>query len=198
MNGPVDEIEDSSTDTAFRDDDDVVMEEADGLSHPDSYRDIHDKDNMLDLNTKNGSNGYTQEEHRFSRRLRSKSRSERDSRSQPPVKSRLFPIEVVLKPPPNPSEYQWIEPSETAERIVDELEVDGEVFYSLEFDDGHIEQVGHDLSSSSLTSSLSICECHSSLTTTHVLPSESGQILPVSSLLPVIPSRSNKPRASIL
>ncbi|KAI0144188.1 PHD/FYVE-zinc-finger like domain-containing protein [Hypoxylon sp. NC0597] len=145
MDGTVDNIEDTSTDTALQNDDgDVIMEEADELSHPDSYHDVYDMDDELGLNTKKGSDYYAQEEHGFSRRLRSKTRSERDSRSQPPVKSRLFPIEVVLKPPPNPSEYQRIEPSETVERILDELEVDGEVLYSVEFDDGHIEQVAYD------------------------------------------------------
>ncbi|KAI1380578.1 PHD/FYVE-zinc-finger like domain-containing protein [Hypoxylon crocopeplum] len=59
-------------------------------------------------------------------------------------KSRLFHIQVILRPPPDPTQYERIEPSRTAERILDEIEIDGEVFHSVEFEDGHIEQSVYD------------------------------------------------------
>ncbi|KAI0842507.1 PHD/FYVE-zinc-finger like domain-containing protein [Hypoxylon sp. FL0890] len=144
MESLADELEDPPADVAFRDDDVIMEEEADELSHPDSYYDTQDRDDELDLNTKNGSNNYAQNGYDSENSLENKSRSGRSSRSHPQVKSRLFPIEVVLKPPPDPSEYQKIESSQTVERILDEIELDGELFYSVEFYDGHIEQVAYD------------------------------------------------------
>ncbi|KAI1416092.1 PHD/FYVE-zinc-finger like domain-containing protein [Hypoxylon sp. FL1857] len=143
MDGSADEMGDSLTDADFHDKD-VVMDEADELSHPDSYDDVQDGDDGLDMDTKKGSNHYAQYGHGLGGRLRNRLRPESGTRSQPPVKSRLFPIEVVLRPPPDPSEYQQIESSQTVERILHDIELDGEIFYSVEFDDGSIEQVAYD------------------------------------------------------
>ncbi|KAK6951413.1 hypothetical protein Daesc_007948 [Daldinia eschscholtzii] len=58
---------------------------------------------------------------------------------------RLHPIMVVLHPPPDPTIYERIYPSQTVERILDEKEdEDGEIYYSVEFKDGYIEDVAYD------------------------------------------------------
>ncbi|KAI1467824.1 uncharacterized protein F4812DRAFT_427703 [Daldinia caldariorum] len=57
-----------------------------------------------------------------------------------PDMSRLHPIMVVLHPPPDPTIYERIYPSQTVERILDEVEdEDGDIYYSVEFEDGYIE-----------------------------------------------------------
>ncbi|KAH7026074.1 uncharacterized protein B0I36DRAFT_414412 [Microdochium trichocladiopsis] len=55
-----------------------------------------------------------------------------------------LPIEIVLNPPSDPASYMILPPSETVERILDEVEVDGQTFFSVEYTDGRIEQVAYD------------------------------------------------------
>ncbi|KAI1204671.1 PHD/FYVE-zinc-finger like domain-containing protein [Annulohypoxylon truncatum] len=76
--------------------------------------------------------------------FRSHRRRSRSSRSQPLPKSKQYPIQVVLRPPPDPTEYERIEPNQSVERVLGEKEVEDEVFYSVEFDDGYIEEVAYD------------------------------------------------------
>ncbi|KAI1631729.1 hypothetical protein F4809DRAFT_146609 [Biscogniauxia mediterranea] len=56
---------------------------------------------------------------------------------------RQYPIEVVLSPPLDPDSYEQIPPSWTVEHILDEVETGDDIFYSVEFDDGRIDQVSH-------------------------------------------------------
>ncbi|KAI5927436.1 hypothetical protein F4810DRAFT_650967 [Camillea tinctor] len=60
-----------------------------------------------------------------------------------PQPGRQYPIEVVLSPPLDPDSYEKILPSWTVGYILDEVEAGDEVFYSVEFDDGRIDQVSH-------------------------------------------------------
>ncbi|KAI0881702.1 PHD/FYVE-zinc-finger like domain-containing protein [Annulohypoxylon maeteangense] len=76
--------------------------------------------------------------------LVSRTRRSRGTRSEPPPRSKQYPIQVVLRPPPDPTEYQRIEPSQSVERVLGEIEVEDEVFYSVEYDDGYIEKVAYD------------------------------------------------------
>ncbi|KAI1462824.1 PHD/FYVE-zinc-finger like domain-containing protein [Annulohypoxylon moriforme] len=103
---------------------DVMVRELLGLSEDSSY----DENNIDD--------SYTSRTRR--------SRGSRSSRSQPPPKSRQHPIQVVLRPPPDPTEYQRIEPSQSVERVLGEIEVDDEIYYNVEYDDGYIEKVAYD------------------------------------------------------
>ncbi|KAI1473971.1 hypothetical protein F4774DRAFT_359768 [Daldinia eschscholtzii] len=81
---------------------------------------------------------------------------------------RLHPIMVVLHPPPDPTIYERIYPSQTVERILDEKEdEDGEIYYSVEFRDGYIEDVS----------------CFTLLLLFHLFVS-SSPVLPLSSCLP--------------
>ncbi|KAI0595367.1 PHD/FYVE-zinc-finger like domain-containing protein [Biscogniauxia sp. FL1348] len=57
---------------------------------------------------------------------------------------RQYPIEVVLSPPLDPDSYERIPPSWTVEYIIDEVETGDDVFYSVEFGDGFIDQVAYD------------------------------------------------------
>lgn len=60
---------------------------------------------------------------------------------------RLHPIEVWLTPPSNRHEYRAISPAKMVERVLEEIVVEGEddeLLYSVEFDDGTIEQVTRD------------------------------------------------------
>lgn len=52
-----------------------------------------------------------------------------------------LPVEILLQPPPDPESYLILPPSETIDRILDEVEVDGQAFFSVEYTDGRIEQV---------------------------------------------------------
>ncbi|KAI1091871.1 PHD/FYVE-zinc-finger like domain-containing protein [Rostrohypoxylon terebratum] len=94
-----------------------------GLSYKDSS---HDEDGM--------------DNDSISRRTR----RSRSLLSQSLPKSKQYPIQVVLRPPPNPTDYERIEPSQVVERILGEIEVDDELFYSIEYDDGFIEEVAFD------------------------------------------------------
>ncbi|KAI1136133.1 hypothetical protein F5Y05DRAFT_111374 [Hypoxylon sp. FL0543] len=148
MDSSVDERENPSTGQAAQHQDDVVMEEADELPRADLSYVAQERDNELDPNTKNGSSHHVQDEHDSEEPLGAESQNERGLESQPSAKSRRFPIEIVLNPPTDPSAYQRIEPSQTVERILEEIELDGDIFYSVEFDDGRIEQVSGSSSSS--------------------------------------------------
>lgn len=121
------DLEDSTAPAALQDD--VVMDEVRELSHQDLDYDVQDECDLDDSYTKEASNpnaGDRQEQ-------------EEDI---PPAISRLHPIIVVLHPPPDPTIYERIYPSQTVERILDEMEdEDGEIFYSVEFKDGYIEDV---------------------------------------------------------
>lgn len=96
------------------------MRKQNGLSYKDSS---YDEDGMDDS-------------------ISSRTRRSRSLLSQSLPKSRQYPIQVVLRPPPDPTEYERIESSQAVERILGEIEVDDELFYSIEYDDGFIEEVG--------------------------------------------------------
>jgi hypothetical protein len=55
----------------------------------------------------------------------------------------LISIQVVLSPPPDPSSYKKVAlpPSWYIFRILEEIKTGDEVWYSVEFDDGRIDQV---------------------------------------------------------
>lgn len=61
--------------------------------------------------------------------------------ADPPLPSKLFPIEVVLRPPDDPELYKRIPPSNTVERILDRVLVYGQDMFSVEYTDGRIDQV---------------------------------------------------------
>ncbi|KAI0108513.1 hypothetical protein F4814DRAFT_428315 [Daldinia grandis] len=104
--------------------DDIVMDEVRKLSHQYSDPDAQDECDLDDSHTKETSD-----------------LNAGDSQEQEEVAtSRLYPIVVVLHPPPDPTIYERIYPSQTVERILDEMEdEDGELYYSIEFEDGYIE-----------------------------------------------------------
>lgn len=54
---------------------------------------------------------------------------------------RQFPIEVHLQPPSDPESYQRLPLSWTVETVLSELQLEGNIFYEVEFDDGRIDQV---------------------------------------------------------
>ena len=58
-----------------------------------------------------------------------------------PTSGRVFPIEVHLEPPSNPESYQKLPPSWTVETVLSELQLEENIIYELEFDDGRIDQV---------------------------------------------------------
>ena len=58
-----------------------------------------------------------------------------------PTSSRCLPIEVHLQPPSDPESYQKLPPSWTVETVLSELQLDDNIFYEVEFDDGRIDQV---------------------------------------------------------
>ncbi|KAI0019301.1 PHD/FYVE-zinc-finger like domain-containing protein [Xylariomycetidae sp. FL0641] len=60
---------------------------------------------------------------------------------QPP---RLRQIEVVLTPPAEPELYERLPPSFDVERVLEEVELDEESWYSVEFQDGRVDQVPWD------------------------------------------------------
>jgi hypothetical protein len=64
-----------------------------------------------------------------------------DKRAPDAPEPRVYPIEIVLSPILNPSEYIRLPPSWTVERVLDEIEVEGETWFSIEFDDGRVDQV---------------------------------------------------------
>ncbi|KAI2464457.1 PHD/FYVE-zinc-finger like domain-containing protein [Annulohypoxylon bovei var. microspora] len=99
-----------------------------------------DEDNVII----GGRRGLSYDENDMDGSSVNRTRRSRSSRSQPPPKSRQFPIQVVLRPPPDPTEYERIEPSQSVERVLGEIEVEDEVFYSIEYDDGYIEEIAHD------------------------------------------------------
>ncbi|KAL7623461.1 hypothetical protein AAE478_007143 [Parahypoxylon ruwenzoriense] len=70
------------------------------------------------------------------------------------VQTRQFPIQVVLAPPLDPTAYEWV-PSWTVENILDEIDLKEDededededadvVLYTVEFQDGRIEEVAYD------------------------------------------------------
>ncbi|KAI1102103.1 PHD/FYVE-zinc-finger like domain-containing protein [Jackrogersella minutella] len=150
MGGSVDELEDSPTNVPFQDVD-VVMEEAQDLSGPRtrrSYRvqDEHDEHDESDFSTQGDSNQDAQDDDDSDDLFVNNTRGQRRSVNRSLQKSsRQFPIEVVLRPPPNPNEYERIEPSLSVARLLEEIEGgDEDFYYNVEFDDGHIEQVAYD------------------------------------------------------
>ena len=58
-----------------------------------------------------------------------------------PTSGRKFPIEVHLTPPSDPKSYQKLPPSWIVETVRSELQVENNIFYEVEFDDGRIDQV---------------------------------------------------------
>ncbi|RYP75240.1 hypothetical protein DL769_003851 [Monosporascus sp. CRB-8-3] len=69
-----------------------------------------------------------------------------ESSSRPPTspQSRLYPIEVVLTPPANPEAYEVLSPSFVVDRVLEEVHIGGQAWYSVEYSDGRIEQVAYD------------------------------------------------------
>ncbi|RYO79140.1 hypothetical protein DL762_008307 [Monosporascus cannonballus] len=69
-----------------------------------------------------------------------------ESSSRPPKssESRLFPIEVVLTPPADPGAYEILSPSFVVDRVLEEVHIGGQAWYSVEYSDGRIEQVAYD------------------------------------------------------
>ena len=104
----------------LEDEDDAVMSELYGPSYEDSSYDESDTNSLF-----------------MSRTRRSQS-----SRSQPLQKSKRYPIQVVLRPPPDPTEYERIKPGQSVERVLGKKVVEDEILYSVEYDDGYIEEVG--------------------------------------------------------
>ncbi|KAI1802181.1 hypothetical protein F4811DRAFT_421305 [Daldinia bambusicola] len=107
--------------------DDVAMDEAQGQSPQDSDYNVQDEWDLgiaYTNGTSTSSSGNIQgQETNISTDM-----------------SRLHPIMVVLHPPPDPTIYERIYPSQTVERILDEMEdEDGDIYYSVEFEDGYIE-----------------------------------------------------------
>ena len=66
---------------------------------------------------------------------------ESESRSIPSHKPRLHPIEVVLTPPSNPDEYEILSPSFVVDRVLEEVRIGDDSWFSVEYSDGRIEQV---------------------------------------------------------
>ncbi|RYP49251.1 hypothetical protein DL768_005025 [Monosporascus sp. mg162] len=69
-----------------------------------------------------------------------------ESSSRPPTspKSRLYPIEVILTPPADPNAYERLSPSFVVDRVLDEVHIGDQAWYSVEYSDGRIEQVAYD------------------------------------------------------
>ncbi|CAJ2503257.1 Uu.00g106510.m01.CDS01 [Anthostomella pinea] len=61
-----------------------------------------------------------------------------------PNKPRLHVIEVELSPPADPDSYEQIPLSWTVQQVHDEIDAGDDTYYSVEFDDGRIEQVAYD------------------------------------------------------
>ncbi|KAI0845998.1 PHD/FYVE-zinc-finger like domain-containing protein [Daldinia vernicosa] len=122
--------EDSTAPAALQDD--AVMDEVRELSHQDLDYDVQDECDVDDSYTKETPN------------INAEDRQEQEE-DIPRATSRLHPIVVELHPPPDPSIYERIYPSQAVERILDEMEdEDGEIYYSVEFEDGYIEDVAYD------------------------------------------------------
>lgn len=51
------------------------------------------------------------------------------------------PIEVVLTPPPDPEAYERLSPSFVVDRVLDEIRIGDQTWYSVEYSDGRIDQV---------------------------------------------------------
>ncbi|KAH8670893.1 PHD/FYVE-zinc-finger like domain-containing protein [Xylariales sp. PMI_506] len=67
--------------------------------------------------------------------------------SQPSLtqpQNQIYSIEVQLSPPPNPDLYQRLPPSWEVEKILEEIVTDENTWFSVEFDDGRIDQVSMD------------------------------------------------------
>lgn len=58
------------------------------------------------------------------------------------AKSRLYPIEVVLAPPPDPETYEKLSPSFIVNRVLEEIRIGNQSWYNVEYSDGRIDQVG--------------------------------------------------------
>lgn len=63
--------------------------------------------------------------------------------SSPSGASRYLPIQVVLTPPSDPSSYEKVvlPTSWFVSRVLEEIQAGGELWYSVEFDDGRVDQV---------------------------------------------------------
>ncbi|KAH9900270.1 PHD/FYVE-zinc-finger like domain-containing protein [Xylariomycetidae sp. FL2044] len=66
--------------------------------------------------------------------------------TEPLEDSRQYRIEVVLTPPADPEAYARVElgPSWFVEKVLDEVDIEGETWYSVQFDDGRIDQLAYD------------------------------------------------------
>ncbi|KAI1878708.1 hypothetical protein JX265_002885 [Neoarthrinium moseri] len=64
----------------------------------------------------------------------------------PAAKLHLFPIEVLLSPPPDPDSYAKVAlpPSWVVLRVIEEIDFGDETWYSVEFDDGRVDQLAYD------------------------------------------------------
>lgn len=58
------------------------------------------------------------------------------------AKSRLYPIEVVLAPPPDPETYEKLSPSFIVNRVLEEIRIGNQSWYRVEYSDGRVDQVG--------------------------------------------------------
>ena len=67
--------------------------------------------------------------------------SESDMHSITSLKPRLRPIEVVLRPLSNPEDYEVLSLSFVVERVLEEIRVGDDSWFSVEYSDGRIEQV---------------------------------------------------------
>ncbi|KAI2625618.1 PHD/FYVE-zinc-finger like domain-containing protein [Hypoxylon sp. NC1633] len=116
-------------------DDDVIMGEAHELPHRFQDCDKYNENNLRDLHIKDDLDGDAWAELGLDKP---------DLTMDGKPKSRLLPIQVILTLPRNPTEYERIEKSQTVERVLDEMRVGRDVFFDVEFEDGHIEQASRD------------------------------------------------------
>ncbi len=63
------------------------------------------------------------------------------SQLQPKQRPRLYPIEVVLTPPADPGAYEILSPSFIVDRVLEEVRIGDQSWYSVEYSDGRVEQV---------------------------------------------------------
>lgn len=63
----------------------------------------------------------------------------------PRPEPQLYPIEVVLSPPQDRANYKRLPPSWVVGEVLEEIKAGDEVWYSVEFDDGRIDQVSAEI-----------------------------------------------------
>ncbi|KAI0387068.1 PHD/FYVE-zinc-finger like domain-containing protein [Hypomontagnella monticulosa] len=121
-------------------DDNVVMTDIADVSHPNSYDDGRDGHELEGPPVYDGSVPDSHDDGKPDGSM-----SEGLSPAGPsPVGSRQFPIEVLLRPPPNREAYEPIKSSQTVWKVFDQYEDDDETICIVEFIDGHIEEVAYD------------------------------------------------------